>query len=388
VSLSGAYDLSDFSSNSRVFIDDVTNYVGVTTSETAILQSASPAFLLDARVTPLFLINSQYDPMPFGQLADMTNALDAAGVSNYQTLTLPGSGHSFANWPSVKEPAIAFLAASFNPQSNSSPTPPPQTEPTPSKMLLNVSTRARVETGNGVTIGGFIITGNLSKPVVLRAIGPSLAQAGLSDALSDPVLELYDSAGSLIAQNDNSSSLPANAIPTGFRPSSGLESVIAATLEPGSYTAVLRGANGASGVGLFELYDLDPSSSRITNISTRSEVSSGADVMIGGFIIGGAESAKVVVRAIGPSLLAAGISDTLPNPVLELYDDNGAEVFANDNWQDAQAQLITASGLAPSDNNEAAILATLSPGGYTAMVHDANGRSGIALVEVYNLATE
>ena len=398
VSLSGAYDLSDFSSGNSVFLDTVTNYVNVSSDDTIALQAASPAYLITAPVAPLFLIDSEYDNMPASQLPDMANALDAAGVSNYQALTLPGIGHSFSNWPSVKNEALAFLANGFNPPSEPPPTPapsatpaptatppPPASEPTPSKMLLNVSTRARVETGDGVTIGGFIISGEVAKPLVLRAIGPSLAEAGVADALADPVLELYDSTGRLVAQNDNCSSLPAGTIPDDLRPSSGLESFISTTLDPGSYTAVLWSASGGSGVGLFELYDLDPTSSRVSNISTRGQVGSNAEVMIGGFIIGGEDKTQVVVRAIGPSLVGAGIQNALPDPVLDLYDGNGSLVFANDNWQVAQKSQLTAAGLAPENTQEAAIIATLSPGSYTAMIHDAHGGSGVALVEVYNL---
>ncbi len=414
VSLSGVYDLSDFSSNDSVFIDTCLNYVGVTIFETDALRAASPAYVVDAKTSPLLLINTEFDTMPFGQLADMTNALDALGVTNYQALTLAGSQHAFAYWSQVKDQAIAFLSAGFNPTADPTPTPtpsatptstpistptptvspaptatpPPAVEPTPTKMLLNVSTRAQVESGTGVTIGGFIITGDVAKPVALRGIGPSLAQAGLSDVLADPVLELYDSTGKLIAQNDNCSSLPGGVIPDGMQPSSGLESFITAILSPGSYTAVLRSATGGSGIGLIELYDLDPASSRVSNISTRSEVATGAEVMIGGFIIGGLDPTKVVVRAIGPSLVNAGIQDALPDPVLELYDNNGALVFANDNWRDAQQQQLTASGLAPENDHESAIIATLSPGSYTAMVHDANGSSGVALVEIYDLESQ
>jgi hypothetical protein len=252
-------------------------------------------------------------------------------------------------------------------------------------MLLNVSTRVRVDDGASVMIGGFIITGDMAKKVVLRAIGPSLASVGVPNALSDPVLELYDSAGRLIAQNDDCSSIPPSLIPDGLQPLNGKESLITATLPPGAYTGILRGVDGASGVGLFELFDLDQASSRLSNISTRGDVGLGNDVMIGGFIIGGDEATKVIVRALGPSLAGSGISDPLPNPLLELYDSNGALIFANDDWRATQAQEITDSGFQPSDDREAAMIATLAPGGYTAMLHDAAAASGIALIEVYNL---
>jgi hypothetical protein len=148
---------------------------------------------------------------------------------------------------------------------------------------------------------------------------------------------------------------------------------------------VLRGANGATGVGLFELYDLDPTSSRIINISTRGEVGLSSDAMIGGFIIGGDNPTKVIVRTIGPSLAASNIPNPLADPLLELYDSNGSLISSNDNWPSTQAQQIIDSGVAPSDDREVAIIATLNPGGYTAMVRDAANSEGVALVEVYNL---
>ena len=258
-------------------------------------------------------------------------------------------------------------------------------EPTPSKILLNVSTRVRVDEGASVMIGGFIITGDTAKKVVMRAIGPSLVDVGVPNALSDPVLELYDSTGRLMAQNDDCSSLPPSLIPDGLKPPNGKESLITATLPAGAYTGVLRGVNGASGVGLFELFDLDQASSRLSNISTRGDVGLGNDVMIGGFIIGGDEPTKVIVRALGPSLAASGIADPLPNPLLELYDSNGSLIFGNDDWRATQAQQIIDSGFPPSDEREAAIIATLVPGSYTAMLRDAASESGIALIEVYNL---
>jgi acetyl esterase/lipase len=396
VSLSGLYDASDFSPNPGlgVFSKNVTNYVGVDTTQTIELRAASPAYLADTSIAPLFLVHSAQDPMPYSQLADMTDALDALRLTNYWALTLQGDQHAFAYWATIKDQALTFLSSWFagvkppplpTPTPGPSATPPPLVGPTPSKVLLNVSTRAHVASGSSVMIGGFIITGDLPKKVVLRAIGPSLADAGVTDVLSDPVLQLYDSTGRLIAQNDDCASLPPSLIPPGLKPLSGKESFISATLPPGVYTGVLSGANGAEGVGLVELFDLDPASSRISNISTRGEVSAGNGVMIGGFIIGGDEATKVIIRGIGPSLVAAGVPNALTDPELEVYDGNGALIFSNDNWRSSQEQQILDSGVPPSDNREAAIVATLAPGGYTAMIRDTGATSGIALVEVYNL---
>jgi subtilisin family serine protease len=262
------------------------------------------------------------------------------------------------------------------------------TAPRPSRPL-NVSTRLRVETGDSVMIGGFIINGNAWKKVIIRATGPSLAQAGVTDFLSDPVLELHDSTGSLIVRDDNWKDLQESQIQaTGLAPHSDLESAIVATLSPGGYTAIVSGKDGVVGLGLVEVYDLNQSTdSKLANISTRGFVQTGDNVMIGGFILGGSSgNSKVIVRVIGPSLAPAGITNPLLDPILELHNGNGALLSQNDDWQNDQQQAISDTGLAPSDLHESAILATLLPGTYTVIVQGKNGTSGVALVEVYNLS--
>ena len=151
-------------------------------------------------------------------------------------------------------------------------------------------------------IGGFIVSGNLNKDAALRALGPSLADVGVKHPLADPVLELHDSTGALIAQNDNWTSLPPDTVPPELQPTKPTESVIVANLPPGNYTAVLRGANGSTGIALCELYDLDPTKSSVGNISTRGSVGTDDDAMIGGFIVGGTAPTRIIVRAVGPSL--------------------------------------------------------------------------------------
>ena len=278
--------------------------------------------------------------------------------------------------------------ASPTPTDSSTPTPTP-TESGPGSQPLNIATRGRVEAGDNAMIGGFIITGNDAKKVVVRAIGPSL-QNSLPGALPDPVLELRAADGSLISQNNNwkddavqAAELQANQI----APSNDLESAIVANLNPGTYTAAVRGNNGSSGIGLVELYDLSRTgNSRLANISTRSVASSAADVLIGGFILGGADgNAKVLVRAIGPSLAKVGVANALSDPTLELRDGNGVLLMSNDNWQDQQQTAIEQTGIPPNESSESALLADLAPGAYTAIVAGKNRTSGTALIEVYNL---
>ena len=236
-------------------------------------------------------------------------------------------------------------------------------------------------------VGGFILSGTEPKNVLLRSLGPSLGAAGVAGALADPVLELYDSAGTMVSRN-NDWSTSGQTFPDGFAPSRPTESAMIATLTPGSYTAVLRSNTPATGVALFELYDLTPDASRVSNISTRGEVGTGDNVLIGGIIIGGLEPTKVIVRAIGPSMTAAGVAEALRDPILELHNADGSLLFQNDNWRDAQEAQIVASTVPPTDDRESAIVATLAPGNYTAIVRGAGNSTGIALIEVYNLETD
>ena len=269
------------------------------------------------------------------------------------------------------------------------PTPSPTPTPTPPAQSLNVSTRLEVGTGDKVSIGGIIITPGEAKRVLLRAIGPSLANFGIADPLADPVLELHASDGTLITSNDNWNTPPAPDIEaTGLAPTNPLESAILVTLDPGLYTAVVTGKAGGTGVGLVEAYDLDQSAtSQLGNLSTRGFVDTGNNVMIGGFILGpdGAPDASVLVRAIGPSLIPFGVTDALADPVLELHDANGTLIKSNDNWNTPPAPDIEATGLAPTNPLESAILTSLPPGGYTAIVAGKGGLTGVALVEVYRL---
>jgi len=249
----------------------------------------------------------------------------------------------------------------------------------------------RVLTEDKVGIGGFIITGAAPKHVVLRAIGPSLTQVGIPDALADPVLELHGPTGFNTVTNDNwqdDSDQRAAIIASGLAPTNDLESAISAALLPGSYTAIVRGKEDTTGVGLVEVYDLSQAVlAKLGNISTRAFVDTGANIVIAGFILGNHNgNDRIVVRGIGPSLTAVGVSGALADPTLELRDNNGALLFENNDWQDdpAQAAELTSAGLAPTNPSEPAIAATLSPGVYTALLIGVNNTSGVGLVEVYD----
>jgi hypothetical protein len=247
----------------------------------------------------------------------------------------------------------------------------------------------RVQTGDSVGIGGFIITGSIPKRVLIRAIGPSLADFGITDVLADPALELHGPSGFATILNDNwRENQEAEIQATGIPPTDNLESAIAATLVPGAYTAIVRGNGNTSGVSLVEVYDLSQAAaSKLANLSTRAFVSTGDNIVIAGFMLGGSIGEdRIVVRGIGPSLTAAGVPNGLADPTLELRDSNGTLLTTNNDWQDNPVQRaeIAAASLAPTNNLESAIAATLPPGHYTALLSGQNNSTGIGVVEVYD----
>jgi probable HAF family extracellular repeat protein len=274
------------------------------------------------------------------------------------------------------------------PTGTPTPTPTATETPTPTQpaRLANISTRVRVLPGDNAPIAGFIITGAEAKKVIIRGLGPSLA-AGVQGALADPILELHQ--GNLVlAENDNWQDTQASEIAATIPPGNALEAAIVRTLDPGTYTAVLRGRGNTSGTGLVEVYDLAPAAtSKLANISTRGFVGSGDEVMIGGLIISGdtGQSAKILVRAIGPSLTDFGVAGALPDPAMELRDNNGVLVASNDNWRSDQEAEIVATNLAPSRDRESGIIKTLTAGNYTAIVRGVNAATGVGLIEAFHL---
>jgi len=252
---------------------------------------------------------------------------------------------------------------------------------------VNLSTRLVVQTGDNVLIGGFIVYGSGQKKIAIRALGPSLS---LSGKLSDPLVELHDATGATTASNDNwKSSQQAEISALGLAPGNDLESALIATIDPGAYTVVVKGVNNATGVAVMEIYDLDPDGSpaRLANLSTRGDVLTGDNVMIGGFIVRGDVPKRMLMRARGPSLFLNGapIPGRLMDPGMELRDANGALIRGNDNWRTDQQAEIAASSIAPTDDHEPAIVWTLAPGSYTTIVNGTNNSTGIALIEMYDL---
>ena len=256
--------------------------------------------------------------------------------------------------------------------------------------LVQISTRMQVGTGDNVLIGGFIMRGSSPKRLMIRGIGPS---SGLAGALANPTLELHDGSGAVIASNDNwgDAANKQDMIDAGLAPTSPNESAILATLpsDPNNafYTAIVRGVNNGTGLGLVEVYDIDSGpGSTLLNISTRGQVNLDPDVLIGGFFVGGADPKQILVRAIGPSLAAAGVPNVLADPTLGFFNGQGTQVDSNDDWMNNPQQAqIQASGLAPTNPKESAVLQTLAAGPYTAVVRGVNNGAGVGSVQVYQL---
>src|SRR6267378_475090 len=256
----------------------------------------------------------------------------------------------------------------------------------PLGKATNISTRGIVGTGEDVLIAGFIISGNQAKKVIVRALGPTLSSLGVSGALADPSMTIVNHSNVVVASNDNWRDTQETEIAaSGFAPPNDLESAIIATLAPGSYTAVVSGKNGGTGIGLIDVYQLDTSTSIFSNLSTRGFVGTGENVLIGGLIIGSGEPPVIVLRVIGPTLSSFGIAQPLQDPTLELRDANGALIAFDNDWSENTPTGIKATLLQPTDKRESAIIASLAPGNYTAIVRGKGGTTGVALVEAYRL---
>ena len=256
----------------------------------------------------------------------------------------------------------------------------------PVAKATNISTRGMVGTGEDVLIGGFIISGSQPKKVIVRALGPTLGTFGVSGALTDPTITVINSSNVVVASNDDWRNTQAAQIAaSGFAPPNDLESAIIATLPPGSYSAVVNGKNGGTGIGLVDVYELDATTSIFQDLSTRGFVGTGDNALIGGLIIGNGEQPVIVVRAIGPTLGSFGITQPLQDPTLEVRNSNGGLISFDNDWQDNTPTAVKAALLQPQDSRESAVVLSLPAGNYSAIVRGKNGTTGVALVEAYRL---
>ena len=294
--------------------------------------------------------------------------------------------------PSITPTPSTTPSPSITPTPSVTPTINPSATPTPTpsgETLLNISTRARAETGDNVLIGGFILgNGSTLKPVVVRALGPSLGARGVVSPLLDPSLQLFNSSGQIIASNNDWMTDPnaQQVLDSGLAPTDPREAAVFTTLAAGAYTVVVPGIDGTQNIALVEVYDVDSINlPLLLNISTRGFVDTGEGMMIAGVIVGGTVPKTLVVRGLGPSL-AGAVGNPLPNPTVTIFDSFGFAIGSNDDWQnDPNASTIATLNLAPTNTLEAATLVTVAPGSYTAILSDATGNTGIGLVEIYNV---
>jgi uncharacterized protein GlcG (DUF336 family) len=379
-------------------VQDPGPYYGLQEQFSGFNRAALPNYVLDASgLDPRFPNGITIFPggFPLYRNGQLIGAVGISGDGVDQDDIVGASGtHNFLAPFSIRADQFAYLGARL-PYAKF-PRDPDGTDGTVeyppftvvAEKLANISTRVAAGSGDNRLIGGFIISGTASKKVIVRAMGPSLGNYGVTSALADPILELHDSTGAVIASNDNWADTQAvDVSASGIPPPNESESAIIRTLPPGAYTAIVDGKDGGVGTALVEVYDLSPgSNSTLGNISTRGAVGPQSDVMIGGFIVSGTTgTTRVLVRTVAPSLISAGVTDAMPDPMLELRDVNGTLIASNDNWREGPELEIQESTLAPPNDLESAIITTLPSGPYTAVIHERTGQSGIGLFEVYNL---
>ncbi len=328
--------------------------------------------------------SSVYEDQPLNYLVNYSYVIDVPGQALHaRLLGLDATGAKVFDYEYLTAGCTKiFNATPLHLESTAFPAVGPQS--------LNLSTRGLVGPADEALIAGFIVTGNEAKTVVLRALGPSLTQAGLSETLADPMMTLFDGAGQVIATNDDwlSGGNAGQIAVDGLAPIDSAEAALRVTLAPGVYSAVVSGKETTPSIGLVEVYDVSATSeSALANMSTRGLVGAGPDdLLISGFIVGSVDNSTIVLRSLGPSLAAEGIVNPLGDPSFTVYDQNGALLAGNNNWQEDPGALdLTLNQLAPAAPAEAATILYLPVGAYTAVTVGVDGGSGIGLIEVYNL---
>jgi hypothetical protein len=265
----------------------------------------------------------------------------------------------------------------------------------PAARLANVSVRSGAGTGDQTLIVGLAVGGTGSKNVLVRGIGPGLTQFGVPGALADPQLRLFNAAGTQINLNEDwgggaTLSAAFTAVGAFALPAASKDAALLVPIAAGAYTAQITAASG-TGVALLEAYDSDatPATARLVNISARTQVGSGENVLVIGFVITGSGSNRILLRAVGPGLTQFGVGGVLADPQLRLFNAAGVQTDLNNDWG-GTAALTTAFAQSgafglPAGSRDAALIVNLPAGAYTAQVSGIADTTGVALVEVYEL---
>ena len=352
--------------------------------------ASGSTFLLSTAVTgaPTPTLQWNLDGVPVSGATSTSLLVSAATSANGGTYTCTATN---AGGSVTSSPAVVTVATTSDPG-----------------RLVNISCRSEVGTGSNILIAGFVVGGqgtSGTENLLVRASGPALAAFGVTGTLLDPQLQIYSGSTLLLTNNGwqgyaNISSAAAEVGAFPWTSAASHDSGIAKALGPGSYTAQVAGQTGDTGISLVEVYDVTPagtytpSTPRITNISARVSVGTGANVLIAGFVVGGSTAKTVLIRGSGPALTAFGVTGVIPDPQLQLFQSQSAGapvlVGSNTGWgadpliaSEASAVGAFAWGTAPTADS--AILATLDPGVYTAEISGAAGDTGISLVEIYDV---
>jgi hypothetical protein len=373
----------------------VTNVDGSATSAAAMLTVSVPAGSPDITVEPMG------GPLASGGSLVLSVTVTGTGPFAYQWM-LDGSPIAAANGPTYAATQAGSYSVSI---SNAVATAVSSVVVVGSaNRLINVSTRADVQTGGGIAIAGFVIDGpaGSSKQVLIRGVGPTLTEFSLTGVLAQPTLTLFDSSNTQVATNSgwaNAAAISSASTQVGaFALENGsADSALLEDLAPGQYTVELTGAGSTSGVGLVEVYETNTSDpDQLINISTRAFVGTGANIMIAGFVVRGTQAAQVLVRAVGPTLASFNVTGVLANPILTVFDSTNTAIATNTGWgkqtSPASSAQVTSVGVKVGafallgNSADSALVLTLQPGTYSVQVSGANGSTGIALAEVYQVA--
>ena len=385
---------------------DAGTYTVVISDSAGQLTTQGAALTVQAAGGPPVIMSIQLQPNPVsttvGGVATFTVAVTGDAPVTYQwrknQSLIPGAtGPSFTIFNVQASDAGTYDVEVANPFSADISVPAPLIvlpAGTPSH-LTNVSARGYSGGAGQLLIIGLVVGGSGTESALIRAVGPTLANFGVTGLLADPQLSLFDSGQALIASNDNWGGT--GVLATAFAqngafalPPTSLDAALLATLQPGSYTAQVTGANGGTGVVLLEAYDADTAASptaHFINVSVRGLAGGGSNVLTVGFVITGPSPETVLIRGLGPALAAYGVSGFLADPLLTVFDSSQVAVGSNNGWggtAELQAAFNAVSAFPlPATSADAAILVTLPPGAYTAQVSGAGGSTGIALLEVY-----